>query len=262
MMTAQQSEINLTRRQRAARRRISRNNPPPQQGNEPQEDALTFVERLKKTLAVLKWLKEAVATLTWLKALMVSLFGVGVVFYSSSDIKPLSKLFPQADAGRQFLWAHPENAVKAGFDSGCAKPKLTNLFGFIGASSGLRLQYGVVPNMQDGGWGVHWDDSSTKHFDASGFDHFSFWVRGVTGDELFEIGLKDTNAKEIKIESKDWVSVNALKDGDVVIIPLTEFKDVNTKLLNNVSFGFNAHHGSGTICIDGMAFGRQSSSRA
>lgn len=262
MMTTQQSEIDLSGRQRAVRRRIfRRNNAPSRRESEPREDAVTFTGQCRKILALLKGFKEIVATLTWLKTLMASLFGMGIVFYSSSsDMKLLPELFPQAaDGGRQFLWANPDNSVKAGFDGGCAKPRLTNLFGFFGDSSGLRLQYGVVPNMRDGGWGVHWDDAPTHDFDASAFTHFSFWVRGASGDELFEIGLKDTNSNETKIESKDWIVASDLRNGVEITIPLAEFRDVNKKSLNNVSFSFNSRHGSGSICVGSMAFGGQGS---
>lgn len=263
MMTTPQSRIDLTKRQRAVRRRISRRNSLPRQESESQKDTLTFTDRCKQVLAMLKWLKEAVTTLAWLQAIIVSVLGVGIYFYHPSSTPLLSDVFPQADKGTQFSWSYPENSVKATFDSGCAKPELTNAFGFWGnTSSGLRLQYGVVPNMQGGGWGVHWDNTSTHHFDASEFTHFSFWVHGVSGDELFEIGLKDTNARETKIESKDWITVNALKNGIEIAIPLTKFKNVDKKSLNNVSFSFNALDGSGTVCIDSMAFKVQDDHRA
>ncbi|HRZ07571.1 MAG TPA: hypothetical protein P5102_15780 [Candidatus Competibacteraceae bacterium] len=223
--------------------------------NAPETVVFTFADRLKKTLGVLKWLKELMITLAWLKGVVAFVVSLVFIYLSSSPTKPLSELFPQATAGRQFLWAHPDQSVKAGFDSRCAKPKLKNGFGFFGASSGLQIQYGVAPDMQQGGWGVHWDHAPTQSFDASGFDHFSFWVRGVSGDESFEIGLKDTSARETKIESKDWIATRALRNGVEVIIPLAEFGDVNKKSLNNISFSFNALHGSGTLCIDNIAFG-------
>lgn len=253
MMTTSQSKIDLTKRQRAVRRRISRRNSLPRQESESQEITLTFTGRCKQFLAMLKWLKEAVTTLAWLQAIIVSVLGVGIYFYPPST-KALSDLFPQANEGTQFSWPQ-ENSVKAELDSGCAKPKWINPFGFLGnLSSGLQLEYGVGPSMQNVGWGVHWANAPTRHFDASEFTHISFWVRGTSGDELFEIGLKDTNKKEFTIKSKDWLSSDALKKGSVVSIPLIDFNDVNTKSLDNVSFSFKALHGSRTICIDNMAF--------
>ncbi len=263
MMITPQNEVHVNGRQRAIRRRrVFRKSLPARQESETREEAAIFAGWCKKTLVVLKGLKEAVATLTWLKAIMASLFGMSFVFYSCSpSIKLLAEIFPQAEAGQQFLWANPNGAVKAGFDNGCARPRLANIFGFFGTSSGLRLQYGVVADMRDGGWGVHWDQAPTKRFDASGFDHFSFWVRGASGEELFEIGLKDKDAKETKIESKDWIAASDLRNGVEVIIPLAEFKGVNKQSLNNISFSFNSLHGSGSICIDSMTF-RAKDSRA
>ncbi len=257
MMTTHKSKINLSRRQRAIRgKRIFSKNPlPRQQESEPRKEDATFTGWCKKTLAVLKGLKETVAMLTWLKALMVSLFGMGFVVYSSSSqVKLLSEIFPQAKQGQQFSWKNPGNSVKDSFDGGCAKPNLMNLFGFWGGS-GLRLQYGVTSDAFDGGWGVHWDQAPTKGFDASRFDHFSFWVRGASGEEWFEIGLKDKDARETKIESKDWIAASNLRNGVEVIIPLAEFKGVNKQSLNNISFSFNSLHGSGNICIGEIAFG-------
>lgn len=258
-MTAHQDEFDLTGKQSVAEGEFKRN-PPAARESEARKDAATFAGQCKKILAILKGLKEAVATLSWLKAIVVSLFGMGIIYYPfSSNTKLLPDLFPQAvHGGKQFLWSRPSNSVKASFDGGCAKPSLINLLGFIGVASGLRLQYGLAPNMQDGGWGVHWADAPTHDFDASRFAHFSFWVRGASGDEAFEIGLKDTDAKEIKIESKDWIAASTLRNGVEVIIPLAEFRGVNIKSLNNVNFSFGSGHGSGNLCIGGMAFEGQS----
>ena len=76
---------------------------------------------------------------------------------------------------------------------------------------------------------------------------------------MFEIGLKDTNSNETKIESKDWIVASDLRNGVEITIPLAEFRDVNKKSLNNVSFSFNSRHGSGSICVGSMAFGGQGS---
>jgi hypothetical protein len=62
-----------------------------------------------------------------------------------------------------------------------------------------------------------------------------------------------------KIESKERIPVDKLRNGVEVNIPLAEFKDVDKKSLNNISFGFNSSYGSGSLCIDNIAFGRKSS---
>jgi len=255
MMTAPQREIVYNKKKpfflRRNVERIAFSKPE----NTPETVVFTFADRLKKTLSVLKWLKELMITLAWLKGVVAFVVSLIFIYLSSSPTKLLPELFPQATAGRQFLWAHPDQSVKARFDHRCAKPELKNGFGFFEASSGLQIQYGVAPDMQQGGWGVHWDHAPTQHLDASGFNHFSFWVRGASGEELFEIGLKDTDAREIRIASKDWIAASDLKQGIQVIIPLAESKGVNKQSLNNISFSFNALHSSGSICIDSMAFG-------
>ena len=72
-------------------------------------------------------------------------------------------------------------------------------------------------------------------------------MRSGSGDESFEIGLKDTQGVEVKIESKDRVAADALKSGVEIMIPLSEFKGVNVRSLNNVSISFNEAHGSGGL---------------
>ncbi|HCK82725.1 MAG TPA: hypothetical protein DIC59_14835 [Candidatus Competibacteraceae bacterium] len=259
MMAMQQPEINADERQVSVRRRILGSNASPVPESDVQETTRSAKSWFDEALARLKCFKEIVGTLSWLKTVVASVVGMGVVFYSSSShTNLLAELFPQANGGAQFSWSNPDYSVKTGFDSECAKPELTNVFGFFGAASGLRLQYGVIPTMRDGGWGVHWDSTAAKHFDASGFDYFSFWVRGSSGDEVFAIGMKDADAKETKIDSKEWIVTNALKNGVEVIVPLTEFKGVNKGLLNNISISFNANQGSGSLCIDNLSFGKQS----
>jgi hypothetical protein len=260
MTTAQKREASLEQKKHVVRQRVSKRKSSPENGSMPPKSVSTVVGWIKKGLAVIMGLKEIIATLAGLKTILITLLGLGVIIVGTCvSEKLLSRIFPQATAGKEFLWAHPDNAVKATFDGACAKPRLINAFGFLNTSFGLKLEYGLVVNMRNGGWGVHWDNAKTKHFDASEFDHFTFWVRGASGDELFEIGLKDTNARETKIESKERIPVDKLRNGVEVNIPLAEFKDVDKKSLNNISFGFNSSYGSGSLCIDNIAFGRKSS---
>jgi hypothetical protein len=53
-----------------------------------------------------------------------------------------------------------------------------------------------------GAWWVQWGNSPEQAFDASGFTHLTFWVRGARDGETFEIGLRDAvNQQEVKLRS-------------------------------------------------------------
>jgi len=92
-------------------------------------------------------------------------------------------------------------------------------------------------------------------FDASGFSALVFWVKGAAGGETFQIGLKDMAHKETLLDSQEYVVVSHL-EWRQVNVPLSEFeaRGVNLASLENVSLGFNRRHGSGTICVDDIAF--------
>jgi hypothetical protein len=112
-----------------------------------------------------------------------------------------------------------------------------------------------MSGVENGGWGVHWTNTPTGHFDASGFSDLVFWVKGTTGGETLQIGLKGTNGQEVKVESGDLVVISA-SDWKPVTVPLNKFINggVNVDSVENVNFGFNRNHGSGIICIDDIAF--------
>lgn len=156
---------------------------------------------------------------------------------------PLVEIFPQVDGGEEFVFINFGGL-------------LTNEFVFAqncahSGPYGLRLTFDMKGE-GNGGWGVHWDNAPAKHFNASGYTAFTFWVRGASGGETFQIGLADTGGKEVKVESKSLVVVSS--DWMMVTVPLDKFKGVNTTSVKNISFGFNRHHGTGSICVDDIAF--------
>jgi hypothetical protein len=120
---------------------------------------------------------------------------------------------------------------------------------------GLQLVYGFS-GIGNGGWGVHWANSPTRRFDASSFGTLSFWVRGAAPSG-FHIGIKDVAQKEVKVESRDYVIVDA-SEWHRVSVPLSAFADrdgkVNASSVENISIGFSGDHGSGSICIDEIGF--------
>ena len=74
----------------------------------------------------------------------------------------------------------------------------------------------------------------------------------VSGGERFQVSMKDTNRHEYWIESRLFGVV--IKEWTMVSIPLVQFEKVNTSSVENIAFGFNQTHESGSICIDEIAF--------
>lgn len=167
--------------------------------------------------------------------------------FTPTPVSPLTEIFPQSESyGEAFYWAANVGELTYRYveSEGC---RYTGMFG-------LQLTY-AMSGEGNGGWGVHWANASSGGFDASEFSALVFWVKGTSGGETFQIGLKDTSGNEFKVDSQTFVVISA-SEWRLVIAPLSEFRDegVNTTSVENVSFGFHAAHGSGTICIDDIAF--------
>ncbi|MEK7786488.1 MAG: carbohydrate binding domain-containing protein, partial [Chloroflexota bacterium] len=128
--------------------------------------------------------------------------------------------------------------------------------------NGVQLTYNFTEG--GGGWGIHWAAPPQKHLNLIGFTELTFWVKGTSGSETFQIGLKDTgqievqnDEKEILVNSERYVLVSS-SEWRQVIVPLSHFADatgpVNFASIDNMSIGFSSAHGSGSICIDDIAF--------
>jgi hypothetical protein len=116
---------------------------------------------------------------------------------------------------------------------------------------GMQLTYEMT-GAANGGWGIHWDKAPSKYFDASGFNAFTFWIKGASGGETFQVGIKDTSGREVKVESVKLAIISS--DWTKVAAPFSSFEGVNFASLQNINFGFNKNHGSGSICLDDFAF--------
>lgn len=157
---------------------------------------------------------------------------------------PLIEIFPQAVEGTEFTFVSEGGVIIPEFvgDENCIHSGIY----------GVRFTYDMQGQVS-GGWGVHWDNPPViTHFDASEFQTLNFWVRGSAGNEKFQVAMKDTNAHEFWIESRSLLVVPS--SWTMVSIPLSKFEGVNTSSLENFTFGFNSTHGSGSICVDGIAF--------
>lgn len=156
---------------------------------------------------------------------------------------PLVEIFPQVEDGVEFVFINSGGSLKNEFTpaQNCLH---TGLYG-------LRLTY-EMEGEGNGGWGVLWDNAPAGHFNASDFSALTFWVKGKSGGETFQIGLKDAAGTEAKIESKLVVVVT--EDWTMVNIPLDKFEGTNAASISNINFGFNKDHSAGSLCIDDIAF--------
>lgn len=162
---------------------------------------------------------------------------------------PLLDIFSQAVDGEAFPFSDTPDSLTTEIieDADCRHA----------GQYGLRLTYDYTGG-GNGGWGVHWAKAPEGHFDASQFTALTFWVKG-TARSGFRIGLKDTSPKEFGVASPNYVVVST-STWRPVSIPLNKFVDgkesVNIASLENINFGFNRDNGSGSICIDDIAFAK------
>lgn len=158
---------------------------------------------------------------------------------------PLDEVYLNDDGGREFHWREGTGTLTYDYTSACRR----------NYDVGLQVDFGFSGNGH-GGWGVHWDHASFGHFDASTFAKLSLWVKGSAPDG-FHIGLKDTTGYEVKAEARDYVTVSA-SEWRKVSVPLSAFTQAqrlaDAAFVQNINVGFNAGHGTGSICIADVAF--------
>lgn len=160
---------------------------------------------------------------------------------------PLGALFRQAEAGEPFQFVNPPGSFEArlGGEGGCGRT----------AGPGLRLTFSFT-GAGNGGWGVAWNNAPGGSFDAGRYSVLTLWVRGAAPGG-FQIGLRDATEREVKVEARDFVTVSP-DEWRRLSIPLGRFADAAGTLdisrVRNINFGFNAGHGSGSICFADMAF--------
>jgi hypothetical protein len=160
-----------------------------------------------------------------------------------SAVPPLQEVFPQASSAEYFSFFGNGASFAEQFTAQCAHS----------GSYGLRLRYAMT-DQAFGGWGARWDDAPGGFFDGSEFSAISFWVKGSPRSETFQIGVKDA-VREVKLESKDFVTVSS-NEWKQVTVKFRSFAEITPARIANVNIGFHAGHGTGTLCIDDLAFVR------
>jgi hypothetical protein len=158
--------------------------------------------------------------------------------------EPLLEILPQVGGGEAFSFENKGGKVTDQY-VGAAECRHSGALG-------LQLTYMMIGD-GTGGWGVHWEKAPLRYFDASEFMALVFWVKGTAGGETFGVGMKDTSDTEVYVRSKDFVVVSA-SNWEMVIVPLSKFIGVKLNSVENINFSFNQSHGSGSICVDDIAF--------
>ena len=110
----------------------------------------------------------------------------------------------------------------------------------------LGIRYNIVEG------GVGWWILPLKGFNASRFKHLTFSVKGKSGGEKFDLGLKDTDGKEVKVMIDNYLS--PASEWQIVNIPLVDFKDVNLVSFDSLVIGFGDYAGKGEVYIDNIKF--------
>lgn len=160
---------------------------------------------------------------------------------------PLQDIFGQLGDGKEFTYNNSMERAEQVRVEFVQKAPCRRL-----GEYGLKLSYNFTGE-RNGGWGVGWRRAPSGPFNASGFTHLKFWVKGLKdGNEKFQIGLKDMREKETILQSNELI-VN-ISEWSEISIPLNRFTDVNLSSLENFSFSFDKNHGRGDICIDEIAF--------
>ncbi|MBN2406374.1 MAG: CIA30 family protein [Elusimicrobia bacterium] len=98
-----------------------------------------------------------------------------------------------------------------------------------------------------GGWGVGLNGAN-----VSEYMYLSFNVKGKSGNEVFDVGLKDTSSKEMNLRITDYTEIGT--NWQEVRIPLADFKNINLNSLDNFHIGFNDSCGKGCIFMDDIRF--------
>lgn len=135
--------------------------------------------------------------------------------------------------------------------------------------SGLKLAYKQVSvggPYGKGGWCGYYTTlkKGDKYFDASAFTHLTFWVKGASGGERFQVGVADKQFGMVEDSVKAQAIESYLPEKKVTtewqkaVIPLNDMF-VDYHLVDTVSINFEAdlyeeEQSSGVIYIDDMAF--------
>lgn len=174
----------------------------------------------------------------------------GVTVEQPTPASPLADVFPQALEAEAVTFLDSPDSPGSLSDEFTDDPacRRSGLYG-------LRIIFDFSKG-GFGGWISTWEPSPEKRYDASAFKALTFFVRGAA-PQGFQIGIKDTGEREVKVEAKQFVVVSD-SEWRQVSIPLSKFASGGTSVdlanVLNVNFGFNPDHGSGNICIDDIAF--------
>jgi hypothetical protein len=126
---------------------------------------------------------------------------------------------------------------------------------------GILLKYSIKSEPTDhdfGGWGIA-SRVVVDHrpiMDMTNFKVLEFWVKGISGGEIFDVTIAHEFDQEPTVKSSDYVTVSST-EWQNVHIPLSDFWDTgHSQRIWYVMFSFYASSGTGSICIDEITFAR------
>ena len=209
-----------------------------------------FATRLTPTTPTLApTATEAVATVPTSEAVLTSTLAptetsIPAKVATSTPIPPLPllEIFPQAGEGEEFVFVNNPAVFANDFvDEDCVHEGIY----------GLKLAYDIN-NSGSAGWGVRWSNTPTTYVDLTKYSEIHLWVKGRTGKEKFQIGIKDTLKYEYKVESSAFIVFSG--DWQLLRVSLNRFNDVNLAFVENINIGFNENHTGGVLCVDDISF--------
>ena len=134
---------------------------------------------------------------------------------------------------------------------------------------GLRLSYhkiNIGGAYGQGGWIGYYTilQAGDRYFDASGYTHLTFWIRGEQGGERLQVGLADRQLAMVQDSVKSRPIEDYLPAGRVTtgwqkaVVPLTDmFVDYASVASVSLCFEselFDEEEVRGTIYVDDLAF--------
>lgn len=111
----------------------------------------------------------------------------------------------------------------------------------------LQIKYDIV---KEGwaGWGL-----GLQGFNAKGYNYISLKVKGETGGEVFEVGIKSkANNIEKKLNIKSYIDITT--DWQEVKIPFSDFVGVDFNSIDNINISFGDFSKKGVVYIDDIKF--------
>lgn len=175
------------------------------------------------------------------------------------EITPQNILVDHFDLGATSgIFKERFNALGTYQGSWAKRPSYTLLSKSPTVRRGNKGRSLVIDYYKDGGWCGYY--TLLAGIDVSGFNTLSFWVKGETGGEQFDIGLADQKMQELEIDAVYVGSVNHFLPKGVtpewqeVKVPLTKIAaEVELQSMGSFVLSFR-YEGKGRVYLEDIMF--------